>query len=406
MRNLKGIIVTSAATGINLILGVLYIWSIMSKALIRELGWSSTSASLPYTVCIAAFAIVMVFAGKVQDIRGPRLSSTFGGILLGSGLLLSGLTKDPFIMVLTFGILGGAGIGFCYAATTPPAVKWFPIQKKGLISGIVVSGVGFAAVYISPLTNSLLASYGISRTFFYLGIGALIILISFSQLLINPPAGYAAKSTAQNGSNGASPSNVTTEQGWRQMMKTPGFYKLWVMYAFTSSAGLMIIGHIANIAIIQAQWENGYLLVVLLAVFNTLGRIIAGIISDKIGHRNTMRIIFLLQALNMVLFSMFSTTVTLGIGVAVAGFCYGALFTVFPAATAESYGIKNLGVNYGLVFTAWGFGGVIGPLLAARIFDSTGSYNGSYTVSAILLVIAGVMTFFSGKAKSSNAVSA
>ena len=406
MRNFKGWIVTSAATGINLILGVLYIWSIMGKALVKELGWTSTQASLPYTVCTVSFAIVMVFAGKLQDTKGPRLISTLGGILLGGGLILSSITKDPLMMVLTFGILGGAGIGFCYASTTPPAVKWFPIQKKGLISGIVVSGVGFAAVYISPLTNSLLINNGISKTFLYLGIGAIIILIAFSQLLIDPPAGYSPKTTTSANNQQTSKPESKNEYGWKEMIKTPNFYKLWVMYAFTSSAGLMIIGHIANIAKEQAQWENGYLLVVILAIFNTSGRIIGGLVSDKLGHLNTMRVIFLLQAVNMALFSQFSSYGSLALGVSIAGLCYGALFSVFPVATAESYGIKNLGVNYGLVFTAWGFGGVIGPMLAARILDSTGSYNTSYIVSAVLLVIAGALTFLSGTSKKNRSVGA
>jgi OFA family oxalate/formate antiporter-like MFS transporter len=179
------------------------------------------------------------------------------------------------------------------------------------------------------------------------------------------------------------------------MVKTFNFYKIWVMYAFTASAGLMIIGHIASIAKAQAQWENGYLLVVILAIFNTLGRIAGGIVSDKLGHFNTMRAIFLLQAINMALFSQYVSYGTLALGVSIAGLCYGALFSVFPVATAESYGIKNLGVNHGLVFTAWGFGGVIRPMLAARILDSTGSYNTSYIVSAALLVIATVLTFLS-----------
>jgi len=393
VKNYKGWIVTSAATGINLILGVLYIWSIMSKALIGELGWSSTQASLPYTVCIAVFAIVMVFAGKIQDIKGPRLSSTFGGVLLGGGLLLSGLTKDPVIMVLTFGVLGGAGIGFCYAATTPPAVKWFPAEKKGLISGIVVSGVGFAAVYISPLTNSLLLNNGISKTFLILGTSALIIIIVFSQLLINPPAGYLAKSAQTDQKKDDKVHESEKEYDWKDMLKTLNFYKLWIMYAFTSSAGLMIIGHIASIANMQVKWENGYLLVVLLAIFNTLGRIVGGIVSDKLGHINTMRVVFFMQMVNMLFFGQYLSTSSLAFGVAISGMCYGALFSVFPVATADAYGIKNLGANYGMVFTAWGFGGVIGPLLAARIFDSTGSYNPAYMVSVILLVIAGALTF-------------
>jgi len=351
----------------------------------------------------------MVFAGKIQDIRGPRLTSTFGGILLGGGIILSGLTRNPLIMVLTFGVLGGAGIGFCYAATTPSALKWFPIEKKGLISGIVVSGVGFAAVYISPLTNSLLLSYGISRTFFYLGIGALIILIVLSQLLFDAPSTNTAKTAvpADNDKKvNIAESESKKDYDWKDMLKTLNFYKLWIMYAFTSSAGLMIIGHIANIANMQAQWENGYLLVVLLAIFNTSGRIIGGFVSDRLGHLNTMRFIFLLQAVNMAFFGQYTSTGTLAVGVAIAGLCYGALFSVFPAATAELYGIKHLGVNYGLVFTAWGFGGVIGPLLAARILDSTGSYNASYIVSVVLLIIAGAITFLFKSPKYDRSVSA
>ena len=218
------------------------------------------------------------------------------------------------------------------------------------------SGVGFAAVYISPLTNSLLINNGISKTFLYLGIGAIIILIAFSQLLIDPPAGYSPKTTTSANNQQTSKPESKNEYGWKEMIRTPNFYKLWIMYAFTSSAGLMIIGHIANIAKEQAQWENGYLLVVILAIFNTSGRIIGGLVSDKLGHLNTMRVIFLLQAVNMALFSQFSSYGSLALGVSIAGLCYGALFSVFPVATAESYGIKNLGVNYGLVFTAWGFG--------------------------------------------------
>lgn len=393
MNKSKGWIVTSAATGINLILGVLYIWSIMSKALIKEFNWSSTKASLPYSVCIAAFAFVMIFAGRLQDVKGPRTGSTLGGILLGGGLILSGLVKDPFLITLTFGIMGGAGIGFCYAATTPPAVKWFSLEKKGLISGIVVSGVGFAAVYISPLTNALIGSYGISKSFFILGVGALIILLVLSQLLIDPPQGYLPKPSAVKNKQAFGSTVERKQFTYKEMIKTPTFYKLWLMYAFTSMAGLMVIGHLALIAKLQAKWENGFYLVVLLAIFNTLGRIIGGVVSDKYGHIGTMRVIFFVQAINMFLFSMYLSEGTLAIGAALTGLSYGALFSVFPAATAEYYGTKNMGVNYGIIFTSWGCAGVIGPLLAGKIYDTTGSYTNAYIISAVLLIIAGLMTF-------------
>ncbi len=393
MSKSKGWIVTTVATGMNLILGVLYIWSIMGKALIKEFGWSSTTASLPYSVSIAAFAFIMIFAGRLQDVKGPRTGSILGGILLGTGLILSGFVKDPLLMTLTFGVMGGSGIGFCYAATTPPAVKWFPLEKKGLISGIVVSGVGFAAVYISPLTNALIGSYGISKTFFTLGIGALIILLVLSQGLINPPPGYMPTSSAPKNKQTSGSTEEKKQFTYQEMIKTPSFYKLWFMYAFTSMAGLMVIGHLASIAKIQANWENGFLLVVLLAIFNTLGRVVGGIVSDKCGHTGTMRIIFFVQAVNMLLFPMYLSQGTLAIGAALTGLSYGALFSVFPVATAEYYGTKNMGVNYGIIFTSWGCAGVIGPILAGKIFDTTGSYSNAYIISAVLLIVAGIMTF-------------
>jgi len=131
----------------------------------------------------------------------------------------------------------------------------------------------------------------------------------------------------------------------------------------------------------------------LLAVFNTLGRLAGGTLSDKIGRIPLMRLVFLIQAVNMLLFSHYSLTLTLALGVSVAGFYYGAVFAVFPAATADFYGLKNLGTNYGVVFTAWGLGGVIGPITAAKIFDSTGSYAASYIISFVLLIIAAAVTF-------------
>lgn len=392
MNKSKGLIVTSAATGMNLILGVLYIWSIMSKALIKEFNWSTTLASLPYSVSIASFAFIMIFAGRLQDVKGPRVGAILGTFLLGGGLIISGFVKDPYIMTITFGIMGGAGIGFCYAATTPPAVKWFPLEKKGLISGIVVSGVGFAAVYISPLTNSLIGNYGISKTFFVLGVGALIILLLLTPLLIDPPKGYVPNLAGAKNKQSSSSAVEKKQFTYKEMIKTPTFYKLWLMYAFTSMAGLMVIGHLALIAKIQAKWENGFYLVVLLAIFNTLGRIIGGIVSDKFGHIGAMRVIFIAQAVNMFLFSMYLSQSTLAFGAALTGLSYGALFSVFPVATAEYYGTKNMGVNYGIIFTSWGCAGVIGPLLAGKIYDTTGSYSMAYIISAVLLIIAALMT--------------
>ena len=148
--------VVIAGLAINLILGVLYAWGVIAKALGSDWHWTKTDATLPFTVATVCFAGMMVFAGRCQDKFGPRLVATAGGIMLGLGLLASALVHSPIAMALTFGVGAGLGIGLGYSATTPPAIKWFPPARKGVITGIVVSGVGLAAVYISPLTQYLL----------------------------------------------------------------------------------------------------------------------------------------------------------------------------------------------------------------------------------------------------------
>lgn len=394
MGNSRGVTVTIAATGINSILGILYIWSIMGKQLVQEYHWTSTEAALPYTVSIVFFAVMMVISGKLQDMKGPQLSSTIGGILLGAGLILSGFVKTSSLMVITFGIMVGSGIGFCNAATTPTALKWFPLNKKGLISGIVVSGVGLAAVYISPITNSLIKSFGMAKTFIILGACALVIILFLTLILKTPSVKSAVLKCDTNSGNMTKKTILGARDiHWKEMLKTSSFYKFWFMFAFSSSAGLMIIGSIATIAVKQAKWENGFLLVVIMAVFNTLGRFLAGWISDKIGINQTMRLVFILQAINMYLFSYYFLAATLGFGTAVAGLCYGALFSVFPAAAAGEYGTKNLGLNYGIIFTSYGFGGILGPLMAGKIVDATKSFHYAYIVSAMFLVLAAIVTF-------------
>jgi len=380
----KSIVVLLAATGTNFIGGILYIWSVISKGLVSQLSWTSQEASLPYTVATISFVIAMILFGKVQDLKGPKTTGTIGAILLGAGIILSGFTKNSIVITLTFGVITGLGIGILNISTIAPALKWFPAEKKGLITGIVVAGVGFSSVFYSPLANYLVNSVGISRTFIYLGLFALVLSIIFVRQLDNPPEGYLA------GNNG----NIKDKQKynenykWKEMLKTISFYKVWLMLTFSSSAGLMVIGHMTNITKVQIGWENGFLLVIALAIFNTLGRILGGSICDKIGRINLMQIVFILQGINMLLFARYTNIALLTLGTAIAGFCYGASFSVFPVIVSDFYGMENFGVNYGIVYTGWGVGGVIGPMVAAKVFDSTNSYRIAYMIAFILLCIA------------------
>jgi OFA family oxalate/formate antiporter-like MFS transporter len=197
----RGWTVVIAAISINLILGVLYAWSVMGKALVLQWHWKAAQASLPFTISAASFALMMIFAGRWQDKIGPRYVAMLGGIILGLGLIASSFAKTPEMMLITFGLIGGIGIGLGYSATTPPSIKWFPPAKKGLITGLVVSGVGLAAVYIAPLTQYLLKATSISSTFMILGVGTIVLVSLLSQLLANPPPGYTPAASVAPGSS-------------------------------------------------------------------------------------------------------------------------------------------------------------------------------------------------------------
>jgi len=389
----KGWIVTLSGTGINLALGVLYAWSIIAKSLTKDWGWTATMASKPYAVACGVFAIMMVFAGRAQDKYGPKVVAALGGALTGIGLIISSFASqgDTTLMIVGFGVLAGTGIGLGYASATPPAVKWFPSAKKGLITGIVVSGFGLASVYISPLTNNLLKTMGISKTFLTLGIAFFIVTVLLSQFLVNPPAGYVPGGAVSGTKASAARKH---EYEWHEMLKTPQFYLLWLMYAFASFAGLMIIGHLAKISTAQLPDANlGFILVAILAVGNAGGRIVAGMVSDKLGRTRTMLLVFTLQAIVMVLLAKANTPALLIFGALAVGFNYGANLSLFPSTTADFFGTKNLGVNYGLVFTAWGVGGVFGSMVAGKIVDATGSYNTAFLVAAVLCIAASAITF-------------
>ncbi|MFA5537274.1 MAG: OFA family MFS transporter [Bacillota bacterium] len=383
----KGWIVTYAGLGINLCLGVLYSWSVIKIALMEQLGWTNTAASVPYTVAIIVFAIVMVPAGRLTDKWGPRLIAILGGLFVGGGMILSGFSSSLTVLVVSFGILVGSGIGLGYAAPTPAAVKWFGPHQRGLISGLVVAGFGLASVYIAPLTNALLP-LGIQKTFIIEGIIFLIAITILAQFLSFPPKGHQAV-TANNGA--AKAKDEGHGYSWQEMVKTPTFYLIWLTYLLGAGTGLMIIGHLASIAKLQAGISYGFILVALLAIANAGGRIVSGWLSDSLGKINTLFLVFLIQAANMFLFVKYTSGLTVAIGALIAGYCYGSLLSLYPSLTYGYYGMKNAGVNYGLVFTAWGVGGVLGPIIAGRVADITNVYNSAYLITGAACLLGAVL---------------
>nr|WP_086940661.1 OFA family MFS transporter [Thaumasiovibrio occultus] len=374
---------------VNLCMGILYAWSVMKKALVTEFGWTNAEASLPYTTAIVVFALSLLVAGNLQDRFGPRRILQIGTVLTGMGMLLSGFSEDVMLLTITFGVVTGTGIGFGYACLSPSAMKWFHPSKKGLVNGLIAGGFGMASVYLAPITSWLIKSYSISTAFLVLGAGVLLVAVPAASTIVNPPEDYkpeAPKNADQYGSG-----KPQFNANWRQMITTPQFYMMWLMFALSSAAGLMVIGNVTSIAGMQAGIEDAAYLVAILAVFNTGGRVIMGMLSDKIGGVRTLLIAFVLQGLNMVLFASYDSGFTMIVGAALAGVGYGTLLAVFPSLTTDFYGLKNYGSNFGVLYTAWGTSGVIGPIIAAMVVDSTGVFDMAYTISAAMMAVCVVL---------------
>jgi OFA family oxalate/formate antiporter-like MFS transporter len=390
--------VTFSGMGINLALGVLYTWSVISKGIPEEWGWTQSDKSMPYAIACLIFSLVMVPAGRMQDKLSPRLVATIGGILVGAGMVIASFTTSPLGYIAGFGVLAGAGIGLSYASATPPAVKWFSAAKTGLIAGIVVSGFGLASVYAAPLTTWLIAGFGFKTAVLLLGILFLVVVVTLAQILKAPPKGYIPPGSAPAKKAGVGDKKEEFLPG--EMLTTVQFYLLWFMYACGAGAGLMVISKLAAIAKLQVNIELGFVLVAVLALGNGGGRIVAGMLSDKIGRKTTMFLCFAVQAVSILLLSRATSDNPLGTIPAMMiismliGANYGANLSLFPSITKDFYGLKNFGMNYGLVFTAWGAGGFVLAFLAGKMYDIYKTFAIAYYGASILLVLAAITVFF------------
>jgi MFS family permease len=411
MAERGGYRVMMAGTGINLALGVLYTWSVIKGGIPDSWGWSHADKALPYSLACLAFSVAMVVAGRLQDRIGPRIVATIGGVLIGAGLLAAGLSGSSLAgFVAGFGLLAGTGIGFCYAAATPPAVKWFPPQRTGVVAGVVVAGFGIAPVYIAPLATALLNAFatsvtpagaaaavvekGVSSTMMVFGGAFLVVITLLAQLLRNPPAGHVAG--ARPG-GAASPAAAAAGVGWRQMLGTAQFWVLWLMFFAGAAAGLTFISVAQDLGK-RALGELAFLAVVVLAVGNASGRVISGLVSDVIGRERTLFLVMTLQALTVLAVARSQRGAGWPVVLVVLlllGANYGANLALFPAATKDAFGLASFGLNYGFVFSAWGTAGLVMPWLAGRIKDATGSTDLTYAIIIALLCIAAGLTFLS-----------
>ena len=380
-------IILASAVGMNLAMGVNYSWSIFKKSLVEDQAWTNVEASWPYSIYALIFSFSMTLGGRLQDRFGPRMVATVGAIGAGIGYVACSYADGLAFLLLAYGA-AAIGNSLCHATTIPTANKWFPPQRRGLVTGIVIGAVSLASFILAPVTAWLITGWGISTAFFILGLGIAVFLLILAQFMGNPPAdGVASAGASLKGGPATRFSRTITDHSWREMLGTTQFYQLWFIFVVSCSAGLMIIGHLSTIAKQQAGWESGYYVVMMLAIFNTLGRLLAGGFSDRYGRLMVLFVVLVLQMININAFNYYTSPVSVMAGSAITGLCYGAGMTLFPVISVELYGPKNAGVNYGLLYTGMGVAGILGPVLAAWSVDETGSYLSAYRFIAGLLAL-------------------
>lgn len=384
----------AAAIVMQLCLGNLYSWSIFRNPLMELHGWTIQQATLPFTLSIVFFAIGMVFAGRWQDKAGPRPVAITGGIILGTGLFLASQAGDTLPgLYLGYGVLAGLGVGFAYVTPIAVCIKWFP-DMRGAIAGLAVFGFGAGSMVGAPLGTALIEKIGVYSTFatFAIAFGVLVSLAG--AMLRNPPASYKPA--------GWTPPSVLAghiqkyDYSPSEMVKTIQFWLLWLIYLFWAGVGLMVISQAVPMGSEMADLSPAVAAGALgtTAIFNGLGRLAFGWISDKIGRLPTTVLAqgFYIIALLIVLPNA-KTLTTYTAGISMVGFTYGGALALMPAFTADYFGTKNLDINYGWLYSAWGCAGILGPIIGAQVRAATGAWTGAFFILAALSALAAVLAF-------------
>jgi MFS transporter, OFA family, oxalate/formate antiporter len=385
-----------AAAGflMQMALGAVYAWSVFRVPLSRQFHWTNAQVTLTFTICIFVLGVASFFGGLWLNRKGPRVVALTAGVLYGAGVFLASFSADKlWWLYLTYGVIGGIGLGFGYIVPVAVLVKWFP-DRRGLITGIAVAGFGAGALVTAPIATHLIQSVGVLRTFAYLGIAYLLVVVAMSFFMNVPPQGWQPAGWTPSAMLSAQRS--TRDYTLGGALRTWQWWALWLLLFLNTSAGISLISQESPIfqefARVGAIVAGGMVGVV--SIGNAAGRIFWAWISDAITRRWTFVIMFVLQfglfwLLPHVTAAGFLTVVSF-----VILMCYGGGFGTMPAFTADYFGAKNVGPIYGLMITAWGFASVFGPMLIATMREAGSSYAGGLHVIAVVMAVSAVLPVF------------
>src|SRR5438552_278435 len=378
-------VIATAGVFLQIVLGAVYAWSVFRIPLSKQFGWSISQVTLTFTISIFVLGFAAFFGGLWMNRKGPRVVALTGATLYGLGVFLTSFSANKlWWLYLSYGFIGGLGLGLGYIVPVAVLVKWFP-DRRGLITGIAVGGFGGGALITAPVATRLIQSVGVLPTFAYLGVAYFVVAIIAALFMQNPPEGWqpegwtpSAKETSQRAGHG----RVLSEA-----LKTWQWWALWLLLFLNTCAGISVISQEAPIfqelTKVSAVVAGG--MVGVASLGNAVGRVFWAWVSDLITRRATFFVMFLVQVLLFWFLPNVVAATLMTIVTFVVLMCYGGGFGTMPAFTADYFGPKNVGPIYGLMLTAWGFASAFGPLFIAHMRETTGSYSGA------LRVIAGVM---------------
>lgn len=378
-------IIAGAGVILQIALGAVYAWSVFRNPLTTAFHWTIPEVTLAFTIAIFTLGVASFIGGLWMRTAGPRVVAITAGALYGLGVFLAAFSSHGlWVLYLTYGVIGGAGLGLGYIVPIAVLVKWFP-DRRGFITGVAVAGFGAGALVTAPVATRLITQVGVLHTFAYLGIAYFILVVAAGWFMVNPPAGYRPAEWNPTAAQQAAVHDYTLGEA----LQTWQWYALWAVLFLNVSAGISIISQAAPMAqeISGVSAAQAAAMVGIISIANGSGRFLWAWLSDWIGRRWVFLGMFLLQALLfffMPKVSGFGLFTTLAFIVLL---CYGGGFGTMPAFCADYFGSRDVGSIYGLMLTAWGFGSALGPLLIANIRESTGHYGQAlYIVAGIMLI--------------------
>jgi MFS transporter, OFA family, oxalate/formate antiporter len=379
-------VIAAAGVVMQVALGAIYAWSVFRIPLTKTFGWTIPQVTLTFTIAIFVLGFAAFAGGLWMRRAGPRTVALAAGTCYGLGVFLASFTNGRlWWLYLTYGLLGGIGLGLGYIVPVATLVKWFP-DRRGMITGIAVAGFGAGALVAAPIATRLIAAVGPLRTFAIFGIVYLLAVTGAGLLMRNPPAGYKPPGWNPPASQ---QQRLARSHTLSEAIASWQWYGLWALLFLNTTAGIAIISQAAPMAqeIAGVSAERAASLVGIISIANGAGRFLWAWLSDFVGRRVVFLLMFPIQAVVFFALPSVQSFTMFAILACVILLCYGGGFGTMPAFAADYFGAEHVGSIYGLMLTAWSVAGVLGPTLIAALRESSGGYDGALRVLAGLMLV-------------------